>query len=715
MKAGRNYDGARSSHWPLAILAVFFLTILVWGHRETKTQGASNPQKPIQHEVNVVIKLVQVYVTDKSGKPVQGLDRSDFVVFDNGEEKRITEFERHELTASIPNAAAPAEKEGASSPKTIAPVEKMNRKFFIFFDFAYNTPKGILKAKEAALHFIDTRLLSTDEIAVASYSAMRGIVLNEFLSFDHPKIRKTIINLDFGSLVTGQATDVEAEYYRQLENGKEKPSNEWERRESKNIARLYLENLTALAKALRYVPGQINIILFSSGIPASLLYGPGVAIDHELDETIQTDFILRQASYEMKRSINDANCAIYSFDTRGQEVDLFAKDAAAFVDHDRSSSILNRPNQNTVFKPTQITGERTLREVAQETGGKYYGNINEFQAGLEDLQKLTGTYYTLGYPITEKWDGDFHKIKVGVKKKGLDVHAQAGYFNPKPFKEYSDLEKQLHLFDLALSERPMLQNPQRFPLAPLAFAAGGQTHLQLLAKIPAEVIARFTGKNIEIISLVFDDHDKLSDLQRSTADLSRYREQAVILTAGTVLPSGAYVCRIVVRDLDTGAGAVASARIFVSNPASAGLSLFTPLLLTPVGNVAYLKPASRKAKDTEIWNKIYSYDQARYSPLINEVPAGMSKIYALLPGSKKGPAGEVSLKVFLIDTGAGKKFEIPLGASSSSWNENIGSRLIELDLPAVAPGKYSLYFYVQDPISKSSAYTQIPIIIQPNK
>jgi len=34
------------------------------------------------------------------------------------------------------------------------PRELLNRKFFLLFDFAYNNAKGILKAKQAALHFI---------------------------------------------------------------------------------------------------------------------------------------------------------------------------------------------------------------------------------------------------------------------------------------------------------------------------------------------------------------------------------------------------------------------------------------------------------------------------------------------------------------------------------------------------------------------------------
>lgn len=65
-------------------------------------------QAPLRHEVSVTLKLVQVYVTDKSGRPVADLTRDDFRVFDGGKRVAVTEFERHEVlfleaeTAGLP-------------------------------------------------------------------------------------------------------------------------------------------------------------------------------------------------------------------------------------------------------------------------------------------------------------------------------------------------------------------------------------------------------------------------------------------------------------------------------------------------------------------------------------------------------------------------------------------------------------------------------------
>jgi hypothetical protein len=45
------------------------------------------------------------------------------------------------------------------------------------------------------------------------------------------------------------------------------------REEGKRIAQTFILRLTALAKALRYIPGQKHFIFFSTGVPSSLIYG----------------------------------------------------------------------------------------------------------------------------------------------------------------------------------------------------------------------------------------------------------------------------------------------------------------------------------------------------------------------------------------------------------------------------------------------------------
>lgn len=106
-----------------------------------------NSQKDLRHEVTVTLKLIQVYVMDKDGNPVMDLGIDDFEIYDKGERKKITEFEKYTL-------ALPSDEKKPEEPKVkqkpegkTQPSEKMTRKFFIFFDFAYNNATGFKKPK----------------------------------------------------------------------------------------------------------------------------------------------------------------------------------------------------------------------------------------------------------------------------------------------------------------------------------------------------------------------------------------------------------------------------------------------------------------------------------------------------------------------------------------------------------------------------------------
>jgi len=67
-----------------SLFGLAFCLCLGWSVVLSGSSQTIRNQKAIQHEVVVTLKLVQVYVTDKSGKPVVDLEKSDFIIYDNG-------------------------------------------------------------------------------------------------------------------------------------------------------------------------------------------------------------------------------------------------------------------------------------------------------------------------------------------------------------------------------------------------------------------------------------------------------------------------------------------------------------------------------------------------------------------------------------------------------------------------------------------------------
>jgi VWFA-related protein len=695
--------------------------------------GAVQLQKPIQHEVSVTLKLVQVYVTDKNGNPVRDLGKEDFVVRDGGRVMALTAFEKHilEIPARKPDPH-PDEDRGRLLPEPgppAAPIAAMTRKFFLFFDFAYNNQKGIDKAKEAAFHLIDAQLIPGDEVGLLSYSMLKGLSIHEYLTTNHKKVREAVGILSPKG-IAGRAEDTEEEYWRRAGTGgggvyAKSPSQlEAERNESKLQAQNFILKMNALAKALRYVPGQKHFILFSTGIPSTLLTGNRMSFQTRAERGASStqfqidagDKVLIGQNEAMLKELAAANCTVFTFDTREAALvsSLFTYDQQTFEERNRplfSASAAAVPVN--VFKDDQITGGHTIGRMSAATGGKYFSNIHEYEKNLGQIQNLTGSYYVLGFSIDEQRDGRYHDLKVEVKRKGVEVRAQAGYFNPKPFRDSTDLEKRLHLFDLALNERPLLQNPLPFSVTGLSYPRGRDMRLELLSKIPPEVIDKFAGKKVELVTLVFDAKEDLAGLRRMETDLTRFHGMEIYFVSGVSARPGSYKCRLVVRDLETGVAAVASAMVHIPPRAAAGVDLYSPLLLVPEGNVVYLDEIGGKPKDALSWKAVYPYEEALYSPVVASLPGGATKFFAVIPFSTAGLSQpDLKFAAYFVDSTSGRRLPVSSSILNAAKTGDIEVRFLEFPLKDVPPGKYYFYLHAEDTVTKSGSHVQTPLVVQ---
>ncbi len=528
----------------VGVLAFFCILVGAYHGVGIVAQAAQRQQTQLKHEVKVTLKLIQVYVTDRKGNPVLDLTKDDFLVYDEGERQALTEFEKHVLTMPSEKEEAPPEVVETPAPPAR---ELMSRKFLLFLDFAFNNAKGLEKTKEAALHFIDTQLQPTDEVGLLSYSAIKSLTLHEYLTTDHSAVRKIVKSFGIHE-IAGRAEDFEAKYWNLLkwQNPIDAGSSGYvldvedrsrelqfigkQREESKLQAYNFIRKMTDLAKAMRYIPGHKSLIYFSSGIPYSVF--TGIPPPNRYPVRIESAHMVSQYE-DMLKELSSANCTIYALDTI------------------KLSSILD--------SDPETRGTYTLQQMSSATGGKYFGNISSYEKHIEKIQDLTGCYYVLGYYVDDTWDGAYHKIKVDVTRPGLEVHAQKGYFNPKPFSDYNRLEKMLHLVDLALSEEPLFQTPVRFPLEVVPCPAGSEGDLCLAAKIEVEKIREVLAGKSEFVAVIFDDKENIVSLKRNEKTTYTLTGELFTFGAAFTLPPGHYQCRLVIRNLETGRGAVAYA------------------------------------------------------------------------------------------------------------------------------------------------------------
>ena len=284
-----DFNFSFSSFGTIFWLLALFSPVFLW------KQGISQEIKfHPQYEVKVTLKLIQVYVTDKAGNPVMDLNKEDFIVYDNGKRQKITEFERHLI-----EFPAEAREEIAETPVPSG-YQLLPRQFFLFFDFAFNNPKGIEKAKQDALHFLENQVKPDDKIGVLSFSSQKRLKLHEYLTNDHERIRQIVKQFGLKDSL-GLAENIEAEYWALLKeenpvdasssgyvfDPEEQRQQELEFLKSKRLESsfqvyYFARKFTELARALRYIYGHKYILLFSSGVPYSLISGVPIPEDYPL-------------------------------------------------------------------------------------------------------------------------------------------------------------------------------------------------------------------------------------------------------------------------------------------------------------------------------------------------------------------------------------------------------------------------------------------------
>ena len=180
----------------IIILIIFLLFYLFLSQSIGMSSGLRNSiqlNEKQEHQVTVTLKLVQVHVSDKKGVPITDLEKSDFILYDNGQFKKITDFEKHFLVRSFK-----ADEERTLDTQPVPKLEvhsRMNRKFFILIDLFRGRMSGLKKSKQAVLHFIDSRIQPSDELGVLTFSALKGLTLHSYLTTDHKKTREIIENL----------------------------------------------------------------------------------------------------------------------------------------------------------------------------------------------------------------------------------------------------------------------------------------------------------------------------------------------------------------------------------------------------------------------------------------------------------------------------------------------------------------------------------------
>ena len=208
-----------------------------------------------------------------------------------------------------------------------------------------------------------------------------------------------------------------------------------------------------------------------------------------------------------------------------------------------------------------MSQEDVLAEVADSTGGVFFHNSNDLDAGFKRVAAAPEYYYVLGFsPQNLKLDGSIHTLKVTIKDlKGLTLQARRGYYAPKHLADpgeqaRQEIEEAVFSRD-ELRDIPIELHTQFFK------ASDTDVKLSVLARVDLRHLhfRKEDGRNrnsLRVVSALFDTSGNYVTGMEKTVEM-RLLDQTVqnrlgLITVKTSLDikPGSYVVRLVVRDTE---------------------------------------------------------------------------------------------------------------------------------------------------------------------
>jgi VWFA-related protein len=540
---------------------------------ELSTQDVM-PSFRIQVQRNVV--LVRVVVRDAKGHTVPGLTKDDFILLEGKKPEAVSSFNvEHgvplgggEIAPTTINSTPSA---GLTPPK---PVLVANRFTALYFDDVNSSFDEISRSRTAALRYLAAAMKPGDRIGIGTSSGMhmldftfdRGAVekaLNAVIPqpifkqsaqacpqiFDYESFMITIQNDPFSKHIA----DEEAYQCICVEQGNPSPgcpamaaatargrSAEILNRTEMN-ANYALEGLDKLIRRMGSLPGQRSIALVSPGFIA-------LSVPFQVDEVV--DRALR------------ANVVINALDDRGLYTDIPMGDASK-----NPILVPGHPEVEGLKAQLIITRNRVaddvLQQISSETGGAFFHNSNDFDAGFRVVGSFPSVYYVLGYsPKGLKYDGKFHPLTVKLANNlKYSVQARRGFFAPKQAPDSveqakEEIENAVFSQD-QVSEIPMAVHTQFFKTTPADARLSVLTHLDLRRLH----FRKAEGRNLNdltVVTALFDTNgkfvqatEKVIHFRLRDTTLARVDQTGITMRTSFQVKSGDYLVREVVRDGET--------------------------------------------------------------------------------------------------------------------------------------------------------------------
>jgi len=348
------------------------------------TPQAQEPLQTTTFQATSNLVVLDVVVTDRSGKVVTNLTRDDFTVREDGVEQTIATFELppkagergHGTVVGKSSEPIPDSSANAVSPQAL----------------------NILVLDELNGEVLDQ---AYGRAAIEKYLAKHGPRLEQQTSLMLLGQKRIELLHDFTQDARALA---DALHRRHAELPFGLMASEFEGSNERLSKTLWA--LQEIAYANSHFAGRKNVIWIGPGFPA--ING------QSLDPADRPRFV--SAVSESAHSLLQARVAVYTLNPRGLEI------SPANYGSMEGNSFLTGTQDDSL-------GDLVFESIAPETGGQILRLRNDVDVAIAESVEDGSAYYSLAYyPKNHNWNRKYRKIQIAVRGDHLQARTRKGYY-----------------------------------------------------------------------------------------------------------------------------------------------------------------------------------------------------------------------------------------------------------------------------------------------
>jgi VWFA-related protein len=355
-------------------------------------QAAVPPQTaPPLFRTGVDYVRVDVIVTDRNDRPVEGLTKDEFVITENNRAQTILDFQHISIPVTHRTIDVKAPVEPEPDVATNTPPSPSSRLFVLVIDDLHILESEIVQIKSLMLDFVKA-ISPDDEVAVVFVG--RSDLSQNFTT----NTGRLLATIDRVRAALGFGIDAMAVTERAAGVG---------------------GGVLGAGRSAAFVLKNVATSLAGSGHArrAIVYVSGGNPLDPHADPRSGEYFAYKTLKDELDDAFDQArrsDVPIYTLDPRG----LMTPDKAVRGWLTKEAEVRRRIGIQQDY----------LATVAINTGGRALLNRSDMTKAVDEIVGENGSYYLLGYsPDPAVHDGKYHPIDVKVTRPGLIVRPRAGY------------------------------------------------------------------------------------------------------------------------------------------------------------------------------------------------------------------------------------------------------------------------------------------------